>query len=109
MDCNLPGSSVHGILQPRILEWVAISFSGDLPKPGITPRSPAPSSDSLPSEPSAEALVFVGDRSNKSLFTHTVAYHADIKNNEIALHGILPKIKWIKQGEVVQINGRTQK
>ena len=26
MDCNLPGSSVHGLLQPRILEWVAISF-----------------------------------------------------------------------------------
>ena len=27
MDCNLPGSSIHGILQARILEWVAISFS----------------------------------------------------------------------------------
>ena len=27
MDCGLPGSSVHGILQARILEWVAISFS----------------------------------------------------------------------------------
>ena len=27
MDCSPPGSSVHGILQPRILEWVAISFS----------------------------------------------------------------------------------
>ena len=27
MDCRLPGSSVHGILQARILEWVSISFS----------------------------------------------------------------------------------
>ena len=27
MDCSLPGSSVHGILQARILEWVAISSS----------------------------------------------------------------------------------
>ena len=27
MDCSLPGSSVHGILQARILEWVAVSFS----------------------------------------------------------------------------------
>ena len=27
MDCNLPGSSVHGILQARILEWVAMPFS----------------------------------------------------------------------------------
>ena len=29
MDCNPPGSSVHGILQARILEWVAIPFSRD--------------------------------------------------------------------------------
>ena len=27
IDCSPPGSSVHGILQARILEWVAISFS----------------------------------------------------------------------------------
>ena len=27
MDCSPPGSSIHGILQARILEWVAISFS----------------------------------------------------------------------------------
>ena len=27
MNCSLPGSPVHGILQARILEWVAISFS----------------------------------------------------------------------------------
>ena len=26
MDCSLPGSSIHGIFQARILEWVAISF-----------------------------------------------------------------------------------
>ena len=32
MDCRLPGSSVLGILQARILEWVAISFSRDLLK-----------------------------------------------------------------------------
>ena len=27
VDCSLPGSSVHGVLQARLLEWVAISFS----------------------------------------------------------------------------------
>ena len=27
VDCSLPGSSIHGILQARVLEWVAISFS----------------------------------------------------------------------------------
>ena len=37
MDCSPPGSSV----QARIVEWVAFSFSGDLPSPGIKPGSPA--------------------------------------------------------------------
>ena len=50
MDCSLPGSSVHGILQARILERIAISFSGDLPDPGIEPRSPAFQADALTSE-----------------------------------------------------------
>ena len=29
MDCSLPGSSVHGIFQARVLEWGAIAFSKD--------------------------------------------------------------------------------
>ena len=29
MDCSLPGSSVHGIFQARVLEWGAIAFSSD--------------------------------------------------------------------------------
>ena len=37
--------------QVRILEWVAISFPGDLPDPGIKPGSPTLQADSLPSEP----------------------------------------------------------
>ena len=39
MGCSLPGSSVHGISQARILEWVAIPSPGDLPDPGIEPKS----------------------------------------------------------------------
>ena len=35
MDCSLPGSSVHGILQAHILEWIAMPSSRDLPNPGI--------------------------------------------------------------------------
>ena len=31
MDCSLPGSSVHGIFQARVLEWVAIAFSTNAP------------------------------------------------------------------------------
>ena len=41
MDCSLPGSSVHGIFQAIVLEWIAISFSKDLPNPGIEPGSPS--------------------------------------------------------------------
>ena len=40
MDCSLLSSSVHGIFQARILEWVVIPSPGDLPDPGIKPRSP---------------------------------------------------------------------
>ena len=40
MDHSQPGSSVHGILQARILKWVAILFSRDLPNPGIKHGSP---------------------------------------------------------------------
>ena len=39
IDYSLPGFSVHGISQAKILEWVAIYFSGDLPNPGIKPMS----------------------------------------------------------------------
>ena len=104
VDCSPPGSSVHGILQARILEWVAISFSnawkwkgkvkslshvrlfatpwtvachappsmgfsrqeywsglplpspGDLPDPGIEPRSPALQADALTSEPPGKPI-----------------------------------------------------
>ena len=37
MDFSLPGSSVHGIFQARMLEWVAIPSPGDLSDPGIKP------------------------------------------------------------------------
>ena len=58
MDCSPPGSSVHGISQARILEWVAISFSRDLPNPGIEPSSPTLQADSLPTEPSGKPRYF---------------------------------------------------
>ena len=61
MDYSLPSSSVHGIIQARKLEWVAISYSrqenwsglpfpapGDLPNPEIEPTTPAWQVDSLP-------------------------------------------------------------
>jgi len=54
MDCSPPGSSVHSILQARILEWVAIPFSRvaipfprDLSDPGIKPGYPTLQADSF--------------------------------------------------------------
>ena len=55
MDCSPPVSSVHGVLQARILEWVAISFSRDLSDPGIEAGSPTLQADSLPSAPQPAA------------------------------------------------------
>ena len=56
MDYSLPGSSVHEILQARILEWVRISFSSYPPAPGIEPRSLMLWADSLPSEPPGKPI-----------------------------------------------------
>ena len=48
MDCSPAGSSVQGILQAKILEWVAIPFPGDLSDPVIEFGSPSLQADSLP-------------------------------------------------------------
>ena len=60
VDCSPPGSSVHGILQARILEWAAIPFSEDLPNPRIEPKSPALQADSLPTEPPGKPKLTCG-------------------------------------------------
>ena len=56
MDCSPPGSSVHGILQARTLEWVPIPFSGNLSNSGTEPRSPILQADSLPSKPPGKPM-----------------------------------------------------
>ena len=88
MDCSRPGSSVHGD-SPRKEYWSGLPCpsAGDLPNPGIEPRSPTLQVDSLPSEPqgrSGEAQM--GERfqssqpgaratvSTKSVMTLTLAY-----------------------------------
>ena len=53
VDCSLSGSSIHGILQAGILEWIAISSSrgSSWPRDWIELGSPALQADALPSEP----------------------------------------------------------
>ena len=48
-DCSLPGFSVHGILQARILDWVVMPSSRGSSYPGIEPRYPALQAASLQS------------------------------------------------------------
>ena len=63
MDCGLPVSSVRGISQARILEWVAIPSPGDLLDPGIESGSSALQADYLPSErpgkPTSSLFVYI--------------------------------------------------
>ena len=51
MDCSLPGSSVHGNFQARMMEWLAIPFTRSFPISGIEPESPALPADSFLSKP----------------------------------------------------------
>ena len=51
VDCSPPGSSVHGILQARVLEWGATAFSRGSSLPRDRTRSPALQADPLPPEP----------------------------------------------------------
>ena len=60
MDYSLPGSSVHGILQARILEWIAMPSSMGSSHPGIEPVTPVSAAllvdSSLPTEPQGKHL-----------------------------------------------------
>ena len=64
-DCNLPGSSVHGILQARILEQGAILFCRESFQ--LWDGSPVLQADSLPSEPPEKPLGMWGVVSLKSI------------------------------------------
>ena len=52
MNCSLPGSSLHGILsRQEYRRGLPFPSPGDLPNPGIEPRSPTFQADALTSEP----------------------------------------------------------
>ena len=84
MDGSLPGSFVHGILQARILEWVAIPFSRASSQSRDRQGSPTLQADSLASEPQGKPIK--GDRTIFVSWTaHTVvvlvAESAFVKNS----------------------------
>ena len=57
MDWSLPHLCVRGVLQARILKWVAILFSRGTLNPGIEPWSPTLLADSLLSEPPGKPIL----------------------------------------------------
>ena len=70
MNCSPSGSSVHGISQARILEWVAISSSKVYPDPGVEPRSPALAKGFFTTVPPGKPIQVT--RCKLLLFSHQV-------------------------------------
>ena len=76
IDCSLPGSSVHGIIQERIPEWVAISYVRGSSQPRYEPKSPvlsgrffttAPHGKPLRKLSVSKIINFLARRSNQSI------------------------------------------
>ena len=82
-DCSPPVSSVHGIAQATILEWVAISFS----RGSFQPRSPALQADSLPSEPPRKPYQFGPVKTKKSISRarHTTLIFQQCRNIALSI------------------------
>ena len=76
IDCNPPDSSVHGISQARILEWVAISYSRALPDPGIEPTSPA------------WQVEFCHWATWEAQKTHSVQFNCSVMSDPLKPHGL---------------------
>ena len=81
MDCSLPGSSFHGILQARILELVAI------PNLGIERRSPGLQGYSLPSDPPGKRNRPGRYEENKDLWTLGRQIFVEVLKFELILKG----------------------
>ena len=78
MDCSLPGSSVHGIPQARVLEWGAISFS----RGSSQPRSPTLQADALTSELPGQPVTLPKLYAN----IHTLSVSVLYSDSQMALH-----------------------
>ena len=86
MDCSPTGSFVHGIIQARILEWVAFPSPADLPDPGIEPGSPELQACSLLSEPPGK---LTGQLQTKNLMVFGRFEHKHLNKRELDLDALL--------------------
>ena len=74
-DCNLPGSSVHGVSQARILEWIVFLFPEDLPNPGVKTASPTWQANSLPlihlGSPNFDTVIYINKHYDLKQILHS--------------------------------------
>ena len=88
MDCSLPGFSVHGIFQARIVEWLPFPSPGDLPDLEIKPASPVSpvlQSVSLPLH-HLESPVYKSVHTHTHTQTHTHKYTQTHKHTHTQTH-----------------------
>ena len=111
MDCSPPGSSVHGIFQARILEWVTFTSLEDLPEvdPGIQPTSPPLAggffTTEQPGTPAAAAKSVMSD-SVQPHRRHSTRlpgpWDSPGKNTGVGCHFLLQCMKVKMKSEVAQ-------
>jgi len=77
MDCSLPGSSVHGIFQARVLEWGAIAFSGR-----TVWRFPKKLEIELPYDPTIPLLGISRENQNLKIYMHPSVHCSTIYNSQ---------------------------
>ena len=85
--CDPMDYTVHGILQARILKWVAFPFSRGSSQLGIKPRFPAFWEDSLPAEPqekpTRDLIYIIPERS--SGFPYFLQLKSELCNKELMI------------------------
>ena len=98
IDCSLPGSSVRGIFQARVLEWVAISFSRGSSSPRDWTQASTLQADALPSESPGK---FQSDWARKPLLNSLVKNYLNSKTR--SYFSILNKWNFISHLIVMQV------
>ena len=90
MHCSPPGSSVHELLQARILSGLPRPSPGDLPNQGIEPRSPILQADPLPSEPPGKTPSYLLPVSSTQRFPPSPFYcRAEIQDSSPPFYTVL--------------------
>ena len=92
IKCSPPGSSVHGILQMRILERVAIPFPGDLSDPGIESASPALAGTFFTTEPPGKPSAIINYHKRSSLNNTNWSFYSLVSEKSSTSHS---RLKWV--------------